>query len=935
MAKILLDSAGLQHYDAKIKGYMEGRLQAVLDALAGALRLRGVLKPDPNDEGVIEVVMDTVSQNPSVGDTYFFKLAATSEGKEQNAVVYYHDESGAELFDEVQNGDAIICTAERDITVTPNIPASWAILNSNWAFTAGEDGQTIEFTRDKINAIDLGTLNGVPLKFNIPTAQSAAYQLEESLIERNFVHISDVKSEENTGGTITTSIDTQSPTDTLIPTEKAVSEYVKKYTGEGAITKLDLVERVDGDTAIGIEITGGANAGQLDIPAATENLPGVMTGRDKWNLYQQTAPSLNLGNSTIPQIQGKIQQWLTTQNRRIGHRFIAGLDDAFVTMWNKGDTETIISYGRYYMFELIAKHDTLNCASWSVSTYSADSKILYTVSLFNNSWGLFEKVAYTSDTVKNINVRYNEALQVVVEGEMADGTMTDAIAIPEATQNANGLLSKEDKKRVDNSVTGIGVAFDEDNVALNVYRGDDSTAAPVYIPPASHYSPGVMSADDKIYLDGAITAEDFGNQNIEGENLYAYGIEFDTEVSSPECTRIGNMSLHRTLPVHSQMRGCLLDDMGGVKSYLPESDWTSAVRDGSEGMVMVEIPEHWRKFVESGTKRQVWYSTMPLSGYHRVPKMYVGAYEAAVDRTDPANPKLASVVNTAEEFRGGINKGEWDGTYRSLLGMPATRISRTLFRNYARNRNGGDSRWNCYLYDAHKSLYWLFVVEYATLNSQKAYNGALTTEGYRQGGLGNGVTNLNGTTWNEYNGYNPFVPCGYTDILGNGTGEMAFQMPAEYGTLTTYVPRYRGIENPFGHTWKWSDGINVRISPTVENGGDGLSKVYVCSDPQDFSDSGYTGYSYIGDEARGEGYAKKHIFGDGGEMIPSTTGGGSTTYLCDYHHTNIPTTVSSCGVLFGGAAAYGSDAGFAFARSYYVPSSTSASVGSRLCFKHE
>lgn len=771
MAKILLDSAGLQHYDAKIKGYMEGRLQAVLDALAGALRLRGVLKPEPNEEGVIEVVMDTVSQNPSVGDTYFFKLAATSDGKEQNAVVYYHDESGAELFDEVQNGDAIICTAERDITVTPNIPASWAILNSNWAFTAGEDGQTIEFTRDKINAIDLGTLNGVPLKFNIPTAQSAAYQLEESLIERNFVHIDDVKSEENTGGTITTSIDTESPTDTLIPTEKAVSEYVKKHTGEGAITKIDLVERMVGDTSIGIEITGGANEGQLDIPAATKNLPGVMTGADK--------------------------------------------------------------------------------------------------------------------------------------------------------------------KRVDNSVTGIGVAFDEDNVALNVYRGEDSTASPIYIPPASHYSPGVMSADDKIYLDGAITAEDFGNQDIEGEGLYAYGIEFDTEVSSPECTRIGNMNLHRTLPVHSQMRGCLLDDMGVVKSYLPADDWTSAVRDGSGGMVMVEIPEHWRKFVENGTKRQVWYSTMPLSGYHRVPKMYVGAYEAAVDRTDPENPKLASVVNTSADFRGGINTGAWDGAYRSLLGMPATNISRTNFRNYARNRNNGDSRWNCYLYEAHKSLYWLFVVEYATLNSQKAYNGALTSEGYRQGGLGNGVTNLNGTKWGEYNSYNPFIPCGYTDGIGNGTGEMFFTMSSEYGTLTTYVPRYRGVENPFGHVWKWSDGINVRVSPTAENGGDGLNKVYVCSDPQDFSDSGYTGYAYIGVEARVEGYANKHIFGDSGEMISSAIGGGSTTYLCDYHYTSIPTTVALRGVLFGGYANNGSYAGFAYANSYHAPSNASAFIGSRLCFKNE
>lgn len=38
-------------------------------------------------------------------------------------------------------------------------------------------------------------------------------------------------------------------------------------------------------------------------------------------------------------------------------------------------------------------------------------------------------------------------------------------------------------------------------------------------------------------------------------------------------------------------------------------------------------------------------------------------------------------------------------------------------------------------------------------------------------------------------------------------------------------------------------------------------------------------------------------------------------------------------VLFGGDAYYGAAAGFAFANSYHSPSATSASIGSRLCFK--
>ena len=927
MAKILLDSAGLQHYDAKIKGYMEGRLQAVLDALAGALRLRGVLKPEPNDDGVIEVVMDTVSQNPSVGDTYFFKLAGTIDGKEQNAVVYYHDESGAEQFDEVQNGDAIICTAERDITVTPNIPASWAILNSNWAFTAGEDGQTIEFTRDKINAIDLGTLNGVPLKFNIPTAQSAAYQLEESLIERNFVHISDVKSEENTGGTITTSIDTESPTDTLIPTEKAVSEYVKKYTGGGAITKIDLVERMDGDTSIGIEITGGANAGQLDIPAATENLPGVMTGADKKYLQKQYNPdTIRLAGNNAEQVKENINNWVQLDTTTIGSIFYANASVTKIEAVLIGSSAAVVgSSGSWW--RVVAK--TSATVRFAISSIFA--KYTHYLTISNGVFGKFEQVSFTSETVKNVNVRYNDSLQLIVEGERADGTFTDAVAIPEATQNANGLLSKEDKKRVDDSVTGVGVSYgDSEQLGVWIEKGKDSSST-FSLPSASVSAAGVMSASDKMYLDSAITAEDYEDQDVNVENTYAYGVEFDTSVSTPACTRIGNMSLHKTLPVHSQMKGCLLNDNGNVIYYLPNNDWTSAVRDGSKGMVMVEIPEHWRKFVTDGTKRQVWLSTHPLSGYHQVPKMYVGAYEASMEHS---TGKLCSVVNTEADYRGGNNNASWDGTHRSLLGRPATSMSRTRFRGAARERGSGSSSWNCYMYQAHKAIFWLFTVEYATLHSQLGYNSEPTSDGYRQGGLGNGVTDWDSTSWNNFNGYFPFVPCGHTDTLGNRTGVVAYTITDESGAelKTTNVPRYRGIENPFGHIYKWTDGINIRISPTEANGGDNLSQIFICEDTSKLNDTNYTGYQHVGNEARADGYIKEIIFGEGGEVMASVVGGSSTQFHCDYHYTYISTIEELRGALFGGSARDGADAGLACAYSNNAPSNSYANFGSRLCF---
>lgn len=417
------------------------------------------------------------------------------------------------------------------------------------------------------------------------------------------------------------------------------------------------------------------------------------------------------------------------------------------------------------------------------------------------------------------------------------------------------------------------------------------------------------------------------------EEQSSYGVQFDTSVSTPTCTRIGSTELHKSLPVQSRMKGCLLDDNGNVVEYLNPRDWTGHVRDGSRGQVMVEIPLHYRKFETDGTVRRVRLSELPLPGYHQVPKMYVSAYEASLDRS---NLKLASVVNATTQYRGGNNNADYDGTYRSLLNRPVTRVNRINFRSYARRRKSGSTEWNCMTYDMQKALYWLFVVEYATLNTQAAYNAQLTADGFRQGGLGDGVTTFNYNDWTKFNGNLPFTPCGLTDSLGNRTGTVDYTVYNEAEsspiTQTFKVPRYRGVENPFGHIWQWTDGINVRVSPAKENGGDSLSKVFVCSDPSKFSDSNYEGYSYVGNKTRTTGYVKEVIFGEGGEIIPSIVGGSSTTHFCDYHWINIPTTEVLRGILFGGPADPGPYAGFVFAVATNTPSNESSIIGSRLCF---
>lgn len=417
--------------------------------------------------------------------------------------------------------------------------------------------------------------------------------------------------------------------------------------------------------------------------------------------------------------------------------------------------------------------------------------------------------------------------------------------------------------------------------------------------------------------------------NLEDDVMY--GVQWDITSSDPKVSRIGNLALHRTLPIQNRMRGCLLDDNGQVVKYLNPLDWTSEVRDGSKGQVMVELPMHYRKFETDGNIRRVKISEYPLAGYHQVPLCYVSAYEAALDRTNTSTPKLASVVNMTTAFRGGSNNSSWDGTFRTLLGRPATATSRTNFRNYARNRNGkATSEWNCYTIGVHEEIYWLYLIEYANRNSQAAYNSELDSNGYRQGGLGAGVTILD--SWNTFNINNPFVPCGHTDSLGNGTGviEYAVQDDTTGSWKNQMVPRYRGIENPFGHLYKWTDAINVMIKPDSDS--NPTSDVYICQDPSKFNDSNYNGYICVGQEARKQGYAKDIIFGEYGSIMPKEIGGGSTSFLCDYHFTNIPTSTTLLGVLFGGSALDVATAGLASSNSTCAPSTTKTNLGSRLCF---
>ena len=407
------------------------------------------------------------------------------------------------------------------------------------------------------------------------------------------------------------------------------------------------------------------------------------------------------------------------------------------------------------------------------------------------------------------------------------------------------------------------------------------------------------------------------------EERYAYGVEWDTASSSPDGVRVGNMQLHRELPIQSKIRGVILDNKGGIKSYLNNSNWGNIDTEYLTESIMTEIPEHWYKLYQDGTKFRMMLSAMPLPGYNHIDQFYISSFESGIDRGSSTLISSYGVGSTNVNKRGGDNTSEWDGTYRSLLGCPVTYLTRDQFRQAARKRGSG---WEMYTYGAHKTLFWLFAVEYATLNSQKPFNAQKDANGFSQGGLGEGASQM--TDWINFNNANPLIPCGYTNEFGNGSGEKAYVVKnASDGTHATLMAnRYRGIENPFGHVWKYTDGANIQVT----TGDAGLSIIWTTDDPSNFSDTSYTGYDKKGNICRTSGYAKKMLLGENGDIIPTEVDGSSSTYWCDYYRTTI--TIDGIFVVLAGSSANGA-LGNGLASIYGGYTSNSArDIGTRLCF---
>ena len=534
----------------------------------------------------------------------------------------------------------------------------------------------------------------------------------------------------------------------------------------------------------------------------------------------------------------------------------------------------------------VAKENSItNSLSEFVSKTATDAQSLKSELSVSNSLHIIDGSntdSHTTITCDGISNTDNNANHVyATDGSLADLTQYAKKSEISAGGNVKDIVINGESI-VENNVASI--AFSTKNNVGVVQVGDGLSV-----------TDGVISVDSKLFeLD-----------------MVSYGVEWDTTVADPACTRIGNPLLHKQLPIQSEYKGCLVKN-GKVNYYLDPNDWskkadgTPSVLDGTDGDIMVHIPKFYGKSGSNVNKRWVRISTTQVdSSWVEIPEMFVSAYRITTF-DDSGTPKIASVVNTTANYRGGSNRVNYDqhldtDKFKTDLGKPRTNVSREKMRTMATN-----SGQELLCYEFYKWIfYWAYVIEYANFNSQKEFNSELTSDGYHQGGLGSGLTTLNYQKWWSYNGHNPITPCGYTNEFGNFSGEKttSLKLDSEQTGTAIHINRWRGFENPFGDIYTNLDGIVLeRDAPSSD------SNVYTTSDSSKFGDDTSV-MTIVGSEPNSNGIIMEFDLGETGEIIPQYMVNSALKYKCDYYICSISTSTDKRTLEVGGCAYNGNDAG--------------------------
>jgi len=316
---------------------------------------------------------------------------------------------------------------------------------------------------------------------------------------------------------------------------------------------------------------------------------------------------------------------------------------------------------------------------------------------------------------------------------------------------------------------------------------------------------------------------------------------------------------------------------------LPSNDSYKMSFDGTAETITSDTLTHPFTNLEVGVDTIVVSGTANNNGVYGI--------TAVTDTTITVDGDLeneASVACTIQTQR------DWSNDVLSSVAgkAPMNYGTRANFRTAAANRGTG---WRQQDFDLVSAVQLLYLIEYGSWYSQSEIGPGLT-EWYNN--------------WCPWNKYNPIERTG----LSNGTA--TWNVSNGDGNKGSYVS-YRWIENPWGHIWKFVDGINV------EN-----HVPYVCNDDTNFADNttiGYTSLEIILSDSNGW---QKTLAQTARGFLPASVGGSSSTYITDYYYQS----TSGMIVSLGGDAGIQNAAGITFWSIGGSSSDRMSQLGSRIAY---
>ena len=391
----------------------------------------------------------------------------------------------------------------------------------------------------------------------------------------------------------------------------------------------------------------------------------------------------------------------------------------------------------------------------------------------------------------------------------------------------------------------------------------------------------------RISLDNLMSSINEGNEQLLRQVAWGVPIK-DTIQSSPVWGRVGNLDMWEE---YKSLSGRYLVTNDGKAAKLSTVN-SGVFADGtalneSLGHVMVYAPRLYFlvKNDEVAGIPYLWMSMLPIGG-HYIEAPCIGAYKG-------------SMSGSALVSRSGV--------------APAG--SKTINAFWSAAQVNGKN-WGLINYDHRKFMIMILLSEYGNPNAQ--------------GVLGNGLTGTNSSDWQTALSF----PCGNTKSLGDSFGSVAHEYTMTNGTQTVGAcdVSLMGIENPYAQQWEMSQGVYCGSS---NNSGQTGAEIFIYEGNRMPSSSELATHPE-GDYRQltrltSEGYISQMILGEHFDIFAKKTGGGGTSYWCDYSYANSTGQL----VLWGAPASEGALAGLGFAHSYHAWSHSASSIGSRLAYYGE